>query len=178
MEVVHGAMIPMPRMTSERPRVNCRDPRAVREKQCRPTNTSARAATSASKRSSDSPTRPLRSVSTAAVNFGRFSRPSASCSREAASIRRTVAGPRNPPRRPRRRRVRRHHRLNQVRPRLRRPLRRRRRRRRQQLRRTKSRRPRCCRSRRSDRRRRPEAIPGHCRRGRYRAASVATWTPR
>jgi len=167
----------MPRMTSERPRVNCHGPRAVREMQCRPTNTSARPATSASKRCSASPIRPLRSARTAAVSFGRSSRPSASFSREAASIRRTVAGPTSPQRRPRLRRVRRrHHRLNQVRHRPRLPRRPRRRRRRQLLQRTKSRRPRCCQSRRSDRRRRPAAIPGHCRRGRRRAASVATST--
>ena len=178
MEVVHGAMILMSRMTPERPRVNCLGPRALREKQCRPTNTSARPATSASRQSSDSPIRLSRCASTAAVNSGRSSRRWASCSREVASIRRTVGEPTNLRLRPQRRRPRRHHRPNQVQRRLRRPRRRQRRPRRQLRRRTKSPRPRYCRLRRSVRPPRPGAIRGRFRPGRRRAASAATWRPR
>jgi hypothetical protein len=147
--------------------------------QCRPTNTSARLVTSASKPSRSSLTRPSPRALNAVANFAKSSPLWASSSRVRASTRTTVEAlqsRRRPPRARRRPLLRR----RPTPARLRRPRRQppRHRRRRRPRPRTRYLQLRCFQSRRSDRRHYPATIRGRSRRRPRRATCAATLTPR
>jgi hypothetical protein len=147
--------------------------------QCRPTNTSARPATSAWKPSKSSPTRPSPPVPNAAGTYERSSPRWASSLRVQASIRTTVGAPRSRPRRrPARRRPHLRRQPTPVQPRQPRLRRRRLQRPPRRRRPTRSLRPRCSQSRWSDRPHSRATTRGRSRRTRCRATCAAALTPR
>ena len=147
--------------------------------QCRPTNTSAKPATSASRPSRSSPMHLLRRAPRAVASFARSSRPWASSLRDRAFTRTTAEALPSPRRRRRaRRHLPRRHRPthSRHRPRLLHQPRRRHQHRRPRP--TRYPKPRYFQSRRSDRRRFRAAIRGRSRYRPRRATSAAASTPR